>query len=135
MIKQCLIFVGLILMVFTPFQSVRAKNAFQVEEMYVTTEDILEDILYPTVDKRVAKEYRPNTFLDWNWKRIVGVNYNNNHSYDVAISIKVSSDKNRPHSYSEDLVKVRVYPSCDSPKIGCNHGFKIAVLDYKHLSQ
>ncbi|MFX3627983.1 MAG: hypothetical protein ACE3JR_01235 [Ectobacillus sp.] len=88
--------------------------------------------MFPTIDKRVAKEYGVDSLFGWQWKRIVGITYNDNHSYDVSVRIQIPS-KN-PDDYKEDLVKVRIYPSCDSPKIGCNHDFKIEILDYKHLS-
>jgi len=75
-----------------------------------------------------------DTLFDWKWQRIVGINYNDNHSYDVAVRVQIPS-KNHD-VYKEDLVKLRISPSCDSEKINqlkCNHGFKIEILDYKHL--
>ncbi|ALC85265.1 hypothetical protein AM499_05120 [Bacillus sp. FJAT-22090] len=57
-------------------------------------------------------------------------------SYDVTVRIEIPS-KNIDDA-KVDLVKVRIFPSCDSGKINkqkCNHGFKIEILDYKHLSQ
>lgn len=104
--------------------------------MYVTTEDILSDLLLPTIDKRVVKEYGGDELFGWEWQRIVGIKYNDNHSYDVTVSINIpyrDSD-----NVKEDLVKVRVSPSCDSGKINkqkCNHGFKIEIVEYKHLSK
>lgn len=103
--------------------------------MYITTEDIIADIVFPTIDKRVIKEYGQDTFLGWEWKRIVGITYNDNHSYDVSVKIEIDPEKS--DEYKEDLVKVRIYPSCDSDKLNkekCNHGFKIEIIEYKHLS-
>jgi hypothetical protein len=93
------------------------------EDWYVTPEDIIRDIIFPAIDKRVIKEYGDELF-SWKSERIVGIVYNNNHSYDISIEVKVAE--------AYDLVKVRVSPSCDSPKIGCSHGFKVEVLDYQH---
>jgi hypothetical protein len=135
MVKQYLILLGFLLFAFTPLQTVKAESVSKVEDWYVTTEDIIGDIVFPTIDKRVAKEYGRDSLFGWHWKRIVSIYYNRNHSYDVSIRIEVPSDSNKPFSYVEDLVKVRIIPSCDSPKIGCNHDFKIEILDYKHLSQ
>jgi len=101
----------------------------------MTTEDIISDIVLSTIDQRVIKEYRQDTFFDWEWKRIVGITYNSNHSYDVSVKIEIPS--RNFGDYKEDLVKVRIFPSCDSDKLNkleCNHGFKIEIVDYKHLS-
>ncbi len=60
------------------------------------------------------------------------------YSYDVDIKIEVSSERKEPLDYVDDQVKLRISPSCDSEKLNqlkCNHGFKIEILDYKHLSQ
>jgi hypothetical protein len=106
------------------------------EVWYVTPEDIIRDIIFPSIDKRVMKEYpgnNPATF-GWESQRIVGIVYNNNHSYDVSVRLRIPMDSNSPE-YAEDLVKVRVSPPCDSPKIGCSHGFKVEVLEYKHISR
>lgn len=46
-------------------------------------------------------------------------------------SLLFPDSNNNPFEYADDLVKVRVAPSCDSPKIVCSHGFKVEVLDYK----
>ncbi|RRN67721.1 hypothetical protein EI200_22015 [Peribacillus simplex] len=92
--------------------------------------------MFPTLDKKIEKEYGRN--LGWQWQRIVGISYNENHSYDVDIKIQVSSERNEPLDYVDDQVKLRISPSCDSEKLNhlkCNHGFKIEILDYKHLSQ
>ncbi|KAA0965804.1 hypothetical protein FQ087_05905 [Sporosarcina sp. ANT_H38] len=126
---------GFLFLVFTLTQVVNSETDLNVEEMYVTTEDIISDIVFPTIDKRVIKEYGRDTLFGWEWKRIVGITYNDDHSYDVSVRIEIPS-KN-PADYKEDLVKVRISPSCDSDKINklkCNHGFKIEIVDYKHLS-
>jgi hypothetical protein len=138
MVKQYLILLGFLLSAFTPLQTVKAESISKVEDWYVTTEDIISDIVFPSIDKRVAKEYGRDSLFGWQWKRIVGIDYNKNHSYDVSIRIEVPSDSNKPFDYVEDLVKVRISPSCDSEKLNkqlCNHDFNIEVLDYKHLSQ
>ncbi|WP_223556973.1 hypothetical protein [Lysinibacillus sphaericus] len=136
MVKQYLILLGFLFIVLTSTQVVKSETVPKVEEMYVTTEDIISDIIFPTVDKRVIKEYGQDTLFDWQWKRILDITYNDNHSYDVTVKIEIPS-KNFEDA-KEDVVKVRISPSCDSDKINkqqCNHGFKIEVLDYKHLSQ
>ncbi|KAB2335587.1 hypothetical protein [Bacillus mesophilum] len=88
----------------------------------------------PAIDKRVIKEYKGDDLFGWEWQRVVGIKYNNNHSYDIDVKINIpSKDKND----KEDLVKVRVSSSCDSGKINkqiCNHGFNIDIIEYKHLS-
>ncbi|WHY88916.1 hypothetical protein QNH39_01115 [Neobacillus novalis] len=98
------------------------------EDWYVTPEDIIRDIIFPAIDKRVIKEYggKEESGFGWQQKKIVNIVYNNNHSYDISLRIQV------PDRYQDDLVKVRVSPSCDSPKIGCSHGFKVEVLEYQH---
>lgn len=121
-------------------QVAKSETITKAEEMYVTTEDIISDIIFPTIDKRVIKEYGGDNRLIWHWKRIVGITYNENHSYDVTVKIEIpSKDINENvENVKEDLVKVRISPSCDSEKINkqkCNHGFEIEILDYKHLSQ
>ncbi len=107
------------------------------EDWYVTTEDIIWDVIFPTIDKRVMEEYGGNEDSSFGWgkDRIVNIVYNNNHSYDVSIRIQVPNHSHAPINYTEDLVKVRVSPSCASPKINCNHGFSVDVLEYKHLTQ
>ncbi|MCM3393168.1 hypothetical protein [Cytobacillus oceanisediminis] len=104
------------------------------EEWYVTPEDIIRDIIFPVIDKRVIKEYggKEASGFGWQQQRIVNIVYNNNHSYDISLRIQVPDSNNNPFEYADDLVKVRVSPSCDSPKIGCSHGFKVEVLDYEH---
>ncbi|MEX3744124.1 MULTISPECIES: hypothetical protein [Lysinibacillus] len=136
MVKQYLILLGFLFIILTSTQVVKSETVPKIEEMYVTTEDIISDIIFPTVDKRVIKEYGQNTLFDWQWKRILNITYNDNHSYDITVKIEIPS-KNFDDA-KEDIVKVRISPSCDSDKINkqkCNHGFKIEVLDYKHLSQ
>ncbi|MEH7306059.1 hypothetical protein [Neobacillus drentensis] len=106
------------------------------EDWYVTPEDIIRDIIFPAIDKRVIKEYggKESASFGWQQQRIVNIVYNNNHSYDISLRIQVPDSNNNPFEYAEDLVKVRVSPSCVSPKIGCSHGFKVEVLDYEHLN-
>ncbi|MER2060186.1 MAG: hypothetical protein ABTA16_15305 [Niallia sp.] len=132
--KQYIILLGFVF-VFTLTQVVNSENVLNVDGMYVTTEDIISDIVFPTIDKRVINEYGQDTLFGWEWKRIVDITYNDNHSYDVSVRIVIPS-KN-PDDYKEDLVKVRIFPSCDSDKFNkskCNHGFKIEIVDYRHLS-
>ena len=104
------------------------------DDWYVTPEDIIRDIIFPSIDKRVMKEYPGNDAATFGWQsqRIVGIVYNNNHSYDISVRIQVPDNSNSPLEYAEDLVKVRVSPSCDSPKIRCSHGFKVEIIDYEH---
>lgn len=135
MVKRYLFLFWFLLFAFTPLEAVKAEAVSEVEEMYVTTEDIILDIVFPTIDKRVIKEYGGGPLFGWQWNRIVGINYNNDHSYDVSVRIQIDS---KHDEFVEDLVKVRISPSCDSGKINkmkCNHDFKIEILDYKHLSQ
>ncbi|MBD8032848.1 MULTISPECIES: hypothetical protein [Solibacillus] len=137
MVKHYLVLLGFILIVLTSMQVAKSETIPKAEEMYVTTEDIISDIIFPTIDKRVIKEYGGDNRLIWQWKRIVGITYNENHSYDVTVRIEIPSKKPNGN-VKEDLVKVRISPSCDSEKINkqkCNHGFEIEILDYKHLSQ
>ncbi|MGE7694488.1 hypothetical protein ACQKNC_10255 [Lysinibacillus sp. NPDC094177] len=136
MVKQYLVILGVLFIVITSTQVVKSETIPKAEEMYVTTEDIILDIVFPHIDKRVISEYGQNTLLNWQWKGIFDITYNDNHSYDVTVKIEIPS-KNLDDA-KEDLVKVRISPACDSEKINkqkCNHGFKIDILDYKHLSQ
>lgn len=55
--KQYLILVGLLFLIVIPKQIVKSETISNVEGMYVTTEDIIADIVFPTIDKRVIKEY------------------------------------------------------------------------------
>lgn len=140
MVKHYLVLLGFILIILTSMQVAKSETIPKTEEMYVTTEDIISDIIFPTIDKRVIKEYGGDNRLIWHWKRIVGITYNENHSYDVTVRIEIpSKDINENvENVKEDLVKVRISPSCDSEKINrqkCNHGFEIEIIDYKHLSQ
>ncbi len=60
--------------------------------------------------------------------------YNDNHSYAIAIRIEIPLK--HLADVNEDLVKVRISPSCDSESINkqkYDHGFEIKILDYKHL--
>ncbi|MGM0789793.1 MAG: hypothetical protein ACQEUD_06840 [Bacillota bacterium] len=131
-----------ILIIFTSTDFVNAKPLEPkvikpyAEDWYVTPEDIIKDIIFPSIDNKVMLEYSGNedAIFGWQFQRIVGIIYNNNHSYDISISIQVPKGDNALGNYSHDLVKVRVSPSCDSPKIGCSHGFEVEVLEYKHLS-
>ena len=137
MVKHYLVLLGFILIILTSMQVAKSETIPKVEEMYVTTEDIISDIIFPTIDKRVIKEYGGDNHLIWQWKRIVGITYNENHSYDVTVRIEIPS-KNLNENVKEDLVKVRISPSCDSEKINkqiCNHEFKLEILEYKHISQ
>lgn len=103
-------------------------------EHYVTPEDVVRDIIFPVIDRRVMNEYggKESSGFGWQQQRIVNIVYNNNHSYDISLIIDVPENKDNRFESTEDLVKVRVSPSCDSPKIGCSHGFKVEVLDYQH---
>lgn len=107
------------------------------KDWYVTPEDIIRDIIFPAIDKRVMQEYggKKASGFGWQQQRIVNIIYNNNHSYDLSIRILVPDSNDNPFEYTEDLVKVRVSPSCDSPKIGCSHDFMVEVLEYKHMSE
>ncbi|WP_419880435.1 hypothetical protein ACN6MY_12115 [Peribacillus sp. B-H-3] len=136
MVKQCLILLGFFVFAFTPMHTVKAKTVPKAEDLYVTTEDIVSDLVLPTIDKRVIKEYGDDELFGWEWQRIVGIKYKDNHSYDVAVRINIPSKNN--DNVKEDLVKIRVSPSCDSGKINkqkCNHGLKIEIVEYKHLSK
>lgn len=136
MLKRYIIIFGFLLFAINPIQTAKAETVPKTVGSYVTTEDIISDLVFPTIDKRVIKEYEGDPFFGWNWKRIVGITYNDNHSYDVAVRILIPS-KN-PDKNKEDIVKVRISPSCNSEKLKklkCNHGFLIEILDYKHLSQ
>ncbi|WP_282156296.1 hypothetical protein [Cytobacillus gottheilii] len=135
MVKQCLCLVGSLLFAFTVVHTVNAETIPEVENSHFTTEDIVSDLVMPTIDKRVIKEYKGDDLFGWEWQRIVGIKYNNNHSYDIDVKINIPS---KDINDIEDLVKVRVSPSCDSEKINkqkCNHDFNIEIIDYKHLSR
>ncbi|KAF0818159.1 hypothetical protein KIS4809_2961 [Bacillus sp. ZZV12-4809] len=93
MVKQYLILLVFFLLAFTPLQMVKAETIPKPEDIYMTTEDIVSDLVFPTIDKRVIKEYGGDALFDWQWQRIVGINYNDNHSYDVAVRILIPSKK------------------------------------------
>ncbi|WP_078546788.1 hypothetical protein [Litchfieldia alkalitelluris] len=134
MIKQSFILLGLTF-AFIPQQNVMVESAPKVEDLYVTTEDIVLDLIMPIIDKRVIKEYGGGPLFDWQIQRIVGIAYNDDHSYDVSVRINIPSGNDNT---KEDLVKVRVSPSCDSGKINkqvCNHDFRVEIVEYKHLSK
>src|SRR6476620_3496821 len=114
MVKPYSIFLGCVVLIFTLIQVGTAQANSEAERMYVTTEDIIADIVFPTIDKRVIQEYGEDAF-SWEWKRIMGVTYNDNHTYDITVKIEIPS-KNPLHS-KEDVVKVRISPSCDSDKL------------------
>jgi hypothetical protein len=133
-IKQCLFLLGLTFIVILQ-QGALAESVPKPEDRYVTTEDIILDLIMPAIDSRVIKEYGGEPNVYWKTQRIVGITYNDNHSYDVAARINIPSENDNA---KEDLVKVRVSPSCDSSKINkqvCNHDFKIEIVEYKHLSE
>ncbi|RIW32508.1 hypothetical protein D3H55_13050 [Bacillus salacetis] len=133
-IKQFLLILGLTFMVI-PHQGALAESAHKPEDMYVTTEDIIVDLISPTIDERVIKEYGGEPNIYWKTQRIVGITYNDNHSYDVAARISIPSEDDNA---KEDVVIVRVSPSCDSSKINkqvCNHDFNMEIVEYKHISR
>jgi hypothetical protein len=108
-----------ILLIFTTHNLVIAKPPEPqeikpyAEDWYVTAEDIIRDIIFPAIDKRVTKEYggKDDSGFGWQHRRILNIVYNNNHSYDISLSIQVPDSNNNPFEYREDLVKVRVSPS------------------------
>ncbi|MGA4518160.1 hypothetical protein MHH37_11315 [Solibacillus sp. FSL K6-1781] len=137
MVKHYLILIGFVFIGLILAQNTKPEANSEMEEIYVTTEDIVSDIIFPIIDKRVIIEHGGDNHLIWHWKRIVGITYNENHSYDVTVRIDIPSKK-PTGNVKEDLVKVRIYPSCDSEKINkqiCNHEFKLEILEYKHISQ
>src|SRR4051794_7213437 len=94
MVKRYLVLLGFLFIVLTLTQVVVKSENNSVEEgMYVTTEDIILDIIFPVIDKRVIKEYGQNTLFYWEWKGIVDIAYNDNHSYDVTVRIEIPSKK------------------------------------------
>ena len=137
MVKYYLILIGFVSIVFILAQNTISEANSEAEELYVTTEDIVSDIILPIIEKRVIKEYGGDNDLIWNRRGIVDITYNNNHSYDVTVRIDIPSEQLNGNG-KEDLVKVRISPSCDSEKINkqiCNHEFKLEILEYKHISQ
>lgn len=138
--ERYLMFFGFLLLTFFPLQPVNAETVSKEEGIYVTTEDIISDIVLPVIDRKVQKEYN-NESIMWHWRGINNLYYNNDHSYDIDVRIEVNpqlikgKDK---YEVVEDLVTLRISPSCDSNKINkmiCKHDFKIEIIDYKHLSQ
>ncbi|MBT2655389.1 hypothetical protein J7E81_09080 [Bacillus sp. ISL-18] len=130
MVKQYLIFLGFIIFAFTPLQTVNAESISIVQEHYVTTEDIVRDILSPIIDKRLIKEYGLDAST-WVWERIDRITYNDNYSYDVAVRVHI------PSNDKYNLVKLRIFPFCDSEKskeLKCNQGLNIEIVEYKHIS-
>ena len=71
---------GFLFLVFTLTQVVNSETVINAEGMYATTEDIILDIVFPTVDNRVVKEYGQDPLFGWEWKRIMDITYNDNHS-------------------------------------------------------
>ncbi|WP_438445908.1 hypothetical protein [Gorillibacterium sp. sgz5001074] len=130
MLKEYL-FLGTLFFALAPLQIAKAEPIS--EAVYVTTEDIIADIIFPSIDRKIEEEYAGNVF-GWKRGRMEKINYNNDHSYDVSMRIEIPSKSNLS-DFAEDKVTVRIYPSCDSPKIGCSHDFKIEIIDYKHLTQ
>ncbi|MGE7998038.1 hypothetical protein ACQKOF_05070 [Lysinibacillus sp. NPDC093190] len=65
MVKQYLVILGVLFIVITSTQVVKSETIPKAEEMYVTTEDIILDIVFPYIDKRVISEYGQNTLFDW----------------------------------------------------------------------
>ncbi|WP_409250581.1 hypothetical protein V1502_10390 [Bacillus sp. SCS-153A] len=134
MIKRFLIIIGLVI-VFTPQQNIMAEPASKAEGLYVTTEDIVRDIITPIIDKKMLKEYGGQQYYDWNLQRIIGIKYNDNHSYDISVQVNIPVEN---ANMKEDFVKVRVFPSCERGKIKiqrCTHGFKVEIVEFKHLSR
>ena len=137
MVKNYLILIGFVFIVLILAQNTISAANSEAEELYVTTEDIVSDIILPIIEKRVIKEYGGDNELIWNRRGIVDITYNNNHSYDVTVRIDIPSEQLNGNG-KEDLVKVRISPSCDSEKINkqiCNHEFKLEILEYKHVSK
>jgi hypothetical protein len=133
-IKNFIILFGALLLAFTPNQNIKAETQTKATDWYTTTEDIVLDLIMPTIDKRVIKEYGGDALFDWQLRRIVGITYNHGHSYDVSVSIIIPREN---ESEIEDFAKVRIYMPCDSAKINqklCNHGFKMEIMEYKNVS-
>src|SRR5690606_7405205 len=65
MVKHYLVLLGFILIILTSMQVAKSETIPKAEEMYVTTEDIISDIIFPTIDKRVIKEYGGDNRLIW----------------------------------------------------------------------
>ncbi|MEK4245272.1 hypothetical protein MKZ20_07990 [Psychrobacillus sp. FSL K6-2684] len=62
MVRRYLVLLGFLLIVITLTPIVvESETSSEVEGFYVTTEDIILDIIFPIIDKRVLKEYGQNT--------------------------------------------------------------------------
>lgn len=85
MVKHYLILIGFVFIGLILAQNTKPEANSEMEEVYVTTEDIVSDIIFPIIDKRVIIEHGGDNHLIWHWKRIVGITYNENHSYDVTV--------------------------------------------------
>ena len=83
MVKHYLILIGVVFIVFILAQNKISEANSEAEELYVTTDDIVSDLILPIIEKRVIKEYGGDNDLNWNRRGIVDITYNNNHSYDV----------------------------------------------------
>ncbi|GAB3064038.1 hypothetical protein [Virgibacillus ainsalahensis] len=103
MVKRCLLILGVSLLALSSLQIVQAAPISNVEDNYFTTEDIIADIVFPSIDKKVVEKYGSEDAFGWQLRRIVGINYNQNHSYDVSMRVKIDI-KDKPHKYTEDLV-------------------------------
>ena len=136
--KSFLIFSVILTMVLAPF--IVEAETIKKEEGYFTTEDIVSDIIFPVLDRRVQKEYK-DEHIRWDWDGLANIQYNSNHYYDITVRVEAhpqlikGKDK---YGTSYDLAKLRISPSCDSNKINkmvCKHGFKIEIFEYERLSQ
>lgn len=133
MLKNCFILFVALLFAVLPSSNTQAESLSNNENGYVTTEDIISDIIFPSVDKKVVEEYGDEDAFGWELHRITGIKYNHHHSYDVTVRIKIDM-KDNPHKFTEDSVTIRIYPPCDSEKIECNHDFKLEILEYQPIS-
>nr|WP_263326832.1 DUF3888 domain-containing protein [Neobacillus sp. Marseille-Q6967] len=121
----------LLFLAFIPLHAAQAKVSPSINQgIYVTTEDIILDIIFPKVDKSVQKEYQ-NKNINWQWTRITDITYINNHSYEMNVKITVDGRDWK----AEDLVKVKILLPCDSNKLNCKGKFKVAIINYHHLSK
>jgi hypothetical protein len=84
----------------TPSESKEIKP--YAEDWYVTPEDIIRDIIFPAIDKRVIKEYggKEVSGFGWQQRRIDNIVYNNNHSFDISLRIQVPDSNNNPFEYA-----------------------------------
>lgn len=53
MVKHYLILIGFVFIGLILAQNTKPEANSEMEEMYVTTEDIVSDIIFPIIDKRV----------------------------------------------------------------------------------